>query len=285
MGVTSRGVFMRLELSSQWVVFLSYENWRGPLTINLVSKGNGRHQHIFGSQQVGAPVRISPGHMVFPGSDVTIQTDQAQTWQAPSLPQMLLPSAERRARLAEVARLLLEGRQERGLGRLLMPILGLGAGPGQVSDGPGPTVGGCAHADGDLPILIRLRDALQRRHLSLVIEGLEALLGSGSGLTPGGDDLAIGLLLALSRWGHGLETDLDVTALAAALLPMAYQKTTLLSANLIECASLGQADERLLLALDGLVSETHGAMACAAALAAWGSSSGVDALTGMAMVL
>jgi hypothetical protein len=107
----------------------------------------------------------------------------------------------------------------------------------------------------------------------------------GSGLTPSGDDLVAGCILALARWGSWLFPGLPVAAHAPQLLPLAYQTTTTLSANLIECACQGQADERLLLALDGILCAASPPSACAAALSAWGNTSGRDALTGMALVI
>jgi hypothetical protein len=73
--------------------------------------------------------------------------------------------------------------------------------------------------------------------------------------------------------------------LVSALLPTAYQKTTTLSANLIDCAGNGQADERLLLAVDGMITGEPGPDACLEALINWGSSSDRDALVGMGLVL
>jgi hypothetical protein len=285
MGVTSRGVFLRVESSRQWVVFLSYESWCGPLTINLDDSGEGQSRELFRRLEVGSPARISADRIAFPDVDVALQIGQAQVWEAPLPPQTTLLAVERKARLADVVWLALEGRQDKGLGRLLPLLLGLKAGPGLDSGDRSSAAPTVTDTGDNLQLLLRLQEALHEGCNPGIVGGLEALLGLGSGLTPSGDDLAMGLLLALSRWGHVLAGGLDVTTLAARLLPPAYLKTTMLSANLIECASLGQADERLLFALDGLVSGIPEAAECAAALAEWGSSSGADALVGMALVL
>ena len=50
----------------------------------------------------------------------------------------------------------------------------------------------------------------------------------------------------------------------------ASQKTTLLSANLIACASQGQADERLISALDGMLTGNPAPEQCAAVYPSWG---------------
>jgi len=111
------------------------------------------------------------------------------------------------------------------------------------------------------------------------------MLGQGTGLTPAGDDVILGCLLALSRWGHILSPYLDLQALQQPLISQAYRQTTLLSANLIECAASGQADERLLLALDGIFTGQPSTEQCAALLLGWGNSSGCDALVGMGIAI
>jgi len=111
------------------------------------------------------------------------------------------------------------------------------------------------------------------------------LLGQGPGLTPSGDDVILGCLLALSRWGHILSPNLDLQALQQPLISQAYRQTTLLSANLIECAASGQADERLLLALDGIITGQPSTEQCAALLLGWGNSSGCEALVGMGIAI
>jgi len=118
-----------------------------------------------------------------------------------------------------------------------------------------------------------------------LLPALHPLLGQGSGLTPSGDDIILGFLLALSRWGHILSPNLDLQALQQPLISQAYRRTTLLSANLIECAASGQADERLVLALDGIFTGQLDGVDCAALLLGWGNSSGCDALVGMGIAI
>jgi hypothetical protein len=131
----------------------------------------------------------------------------------------------------------------------------------------------------------RLQLALREGQLAAIADCLEAILGLGAGLTPSGDDVTAGILLALTRWGHVLAPDLEIKALAEDVVQRAYRKTTTLAANLIECASLGQANERLILALDGILSGHADAPTCAEYLAGWGHTSGMDALAGMALAM
>ena len=58
---------------------------------------------------------------------------------------------------------------------------------------------------------------------------------------------------------------------------------TTISANLIECAIDGQGDERLIAAGDSIIVGSTAIDECVAGLLDWGSSSGIDALIGMAL--
>ena len=107
------------------------------------------------------------------------------------------------------------------------------------------------------------------------------MLGRGSGLTPSGDDCVLGLLLMLNRW----QLDSDWHNLNQAVINTAYHKTTTISANLIECATAGQADERLLNVVDGIAVSSTSIDDCVECVLSWGNSSGIDALVGMVMAL
>ncbi len=111
---------------------------------------------------------------------------------------------------------------------------------------------------------------------------LEKCLGLGEGLTPAGDDLVLGFLLAINRWGDLLCPDQDGREINQTIRQAAHRKTNTLSANLIECASLGQADERLILALDGIMTGEPDPDTCVAHLLSWGHTSGAYVLAGMA---
>jgi hypothetical protein len=112
-----------------------------------------------------------------------------------------------------------------------------------------------------------------------------SLLGAGDGLTPSGDDFVIGLLLTLKRWGNLLLPGQDLQTLTKTVVDAAYKKTTLLSANLIECAALGQADERLIAALDWLMSDISQESSCLDEMLGWGNSSGSDVFVGFVVGL
>lgn len=261
-GSTSRGIFLR---ASGLVVFLSFESSRGPLTLNLA----GGIQTIIPS---GAVFRIEAGAFEFPVQHLWINFDQAAVWDAEPPTGIALPRDERAARLRQVAASLLITEKPGSLQPVLAALAGVEKPILQAASLPY-----------GLDTLPALRGAIAAGQAETAAALLQPFLGWGVGLTPSGDDLAAGLLLALTRWGVHLHPGLDPATLAARVLPAADQRTTTLSASLIECAARGQADERLLLALDGLVIGAPGAPEVIHALDSWGSASGGDALAGMAL--
>ncbi len=265
MGVTSRGLF--LLLNSGWVVFLSPEAYQGPLTLNYRSDTDP-----FRLLQTKQSARIAAGSISIPDAGLLINTGQADTWEAPSIPGGILPPEQRAAQLVNIARHLLGIKQTSQLSELLPLLLGW--------------VDRAEFQDNSLlPLLDDVKRSLHRRQATEIAHSLVALLGMGSGLTPSGDDVAIGFLLAMARWGHELAPDLDIGALGQMILPQAYRKTTTLSANMIDCALRGQANERLLLALDGILSGNADASACSSCLDGWGNTSGLDALLGISLAI
>lgn len=263
MGKTSRGIFLRLE--GDRIVFLSGESYRGPLTLNL-----GGPAHGLDSCQVGESVQVDGGRLRFAGCGVELDYNRATGWEAPPLPAAALPPQERSARLLAVARLVLSDRPGSGLSGLLPGLLGL----------PGLPAGKRFPVDLDC-----LQAALSGGLWAPALAAALPFLGLGSGLTPSGDDLLLGLLLALTRWGPPPGLRFDTASFAKGLLSEAPQRTTALSAELLACAAEGQADERLVAALDALLAGTASPDSCAAGLLSWGHSSGCDALVGMALFM
>jgi len=119
----------------------------------------------------------------------------------------------------------------------------------------------------------------------VTLEGADQLLGKGEGLTPFGDDVLIGLLLALNRWGDVLRPETDVEQFNCEIAAAAHEKTTTLSASLIECAARGQADERLIRTIDHLMGDNPHPDKICDNLLQWGHSSGLGTLIGMAIAI
>lgn len=197
----------------------------------------------------GDPLVINADGLWFAKSELWVSVLGAEEWRPPPPGEPVLAPAERLARLAEVA--------------------------GHIQ----------ARAAATGETLSGLSRALHNQDARAAAACLRPILGCGSGLTPAGDDLALGLLLALNRWGSVLAPGFVVEALNAQVTEDARERTTSLSACLIACAAQGLADERLVAGLDGLVTGSPDAATCAACFNDWGSTSGGSALMGMRLAM
>lgn len=257
-GCTSQGVF--LHLPAGHIAFLSFQPHRGPLTLNL--QGN---RFPFTGLRPGSPVTFTGEQIHFAQGGPSISRAEAISWSAPDIagpakagyPQRFIAALRH-----------YHGQRPGGLPAAC--LAGEELRPGGNGNGPG---------------LAPLVEALKGRRAEGIAAAIEAFYGFGEGLTPSGDDLILGLLLALNRWGKGLGPELELSLLNRLILARAYHKTTTLSASLIECATQGQADERLIFALDQLATGKSPPEECATLLLSWGHASGGDALTGMALAM
>ncbi len=111
---------------------------------------------------------------------------------------------------------------------------------------------------------------------------VRALIGLGPGLTPSGDDLVGGAMIALRALGRAD----DATALAQWALPIARAATGKISLALLSCAAEGEGAEALHRTIAPIMAGDGDAIAAGiAALDAIGHSSGWDALAGAVAAL
>ncbi len=121
--------------------------------------------------------------------------------------------------------------------------------------------------------------------LAAAVEAAEQLVGLGPGLTPSGDDILAGLLLALRLLGGVIRGGTRAVWLAdwlsAAVTSDAGERTTSLSATLLHCAARGQATGEVAAVLRGLAGQEPAAPAVTRLLAS-GHTSGADLAAGLA---
>ena len=262
-GKTSRGCF--LQTASAWTLFLSEESPRGPLTINLPP---GTITPIKEAAAGAILLRQSILHI---SNTVQLSLKDAPRWQSSPPLKSILPTATRRNTITETIQTILQRKAASGLSGILpdlLPLLELPS-PTLATDGPFTKK------------LCALIADLHTSDLQTLEKHLTAFLGQGSGLTPSGDDFLLGFFLTLHRWGASLPLANAALPLGSEIAAAARQKTTHLSASLIECAINGEADQRLILALDGLMTTEKCDTTWLDGLLSWGSSSGLDAFAGM----
>jgi hypothetical protein len=268
LGKTSKGIFIKT--SGKYLIFIATLKFRGPLTINLPETviSFGQIPHL-------SPVHLSSRILRFPEAGLEISTQRSIVWGSPVPDSPPLLASVRKERLRESASKIMRNNNIGGISSLL---------PNVLNDPDSHHPNSSAQSTLDKGIIL-LHERLQRTAKLPAPSAITSLLGAGSGLTPSGDDFIIGLLLSLNRWADTLVPGQDLQELNEQVVEAAYQKTSLLSANLIECATRGQADERLINALDWLMSNTKQPSSCLDDLLNWGSSSGGDVFLGFTVSL
>lgn len=267
-GGTSHGVF--IQTSGRWLIFISFEPYRGPLTITLDQISTALQQASGEGE-----FRIAGGLLSFPNAGVEVSVKDSRIWEAQPPSASIGTIQNRKCRVENAARRIMQQRPEVGLSPLLRIFQGHSG----------------FHPQGGMKYrphwedISTTQDLLKNRDFPGMAGLLPEFLGSGQGLTPSGDDFVLGLLLSLNRWREPRFSDDDLSSLNRAIVAASYNRTTRISANLIECASLGQADERLIDAVDYLVAGEERNTDVISHLLSWGSSSGVDAFIGMAVAL
>lgn len=268
MGSTSSGVFCLT--ASQHILFLTLERKPGPLNIILDSMPD-----ISPSRWLAAELEQSPGFLFFPSLGTQVYLANAETWQPPPLPLVKTTTKERGECIQAIAcELLRSGRET-----ILLPILKWLVNPSLR------IVTSFISRFDWMEKRKELSQALRSNEPRRAALALQSFLGMGSGLTPSGDDFIWGFLIALSRWQTLLCPHFDLDKLGALLVAATRRSTTLLSASLVECASLGWADAGILSVLDALFTAQMNIHPMAEVLLAYGSASGLDTFAGMATAL
>jgi hypothetical protein len=213
-----------------------------------------------------------------PGTSLglTLGLRDAREWRPPA-PPCWKPTSLRRglAWLAHAA----ERAPAEGMGRLIAPLATGAADPARLGGAP-------SLARRAWPALAALsgwvRDALVQGHAAGVPPAtVGGLVGLGPGLTPSGDDVLAGALLALHAFARPDLAD----RLAARLRPRAEGRTGAISLAHLECAARGEAAAVLHDALAALSSGDPVTLAgSTAAVGTLGHSSGWDGLAGIVTV-
>ena len=264
-GHTSRGCFLQTTTAPVWTAFLSEETHRGPLTINLPA---GAIMLIKQTNTQTIPLIQNILHF---SDQVQLSLQDTPRWQTPSPIKPILHFAARQKTIAEATCTIQQRKGKYGINGILQDLLPLLEVPPRPSSATGQFT----------EKLQALIAALQSSDTSDLLNHLAVFLGQGSGLTPSGDDFLLGLFLTLNRWPDHFPIDESVGPLGWEIVEKARHQTTHLSANLIECAIHGEADQRLINALDGLMTNEKCALEWMDGLINWGNSSGLDAFAGM----
>jgi len=261
-GTSSSGIY--LQTANDLTLFLSRESFHGPLTINL----SGDHKGL-DKVYPRTIVNIDGNKLVFHGAKLELSINHAEIWVPPVAPEF-------------------SGARKKILDDLYQQCKRL------VGDNPFFPLLEMAFTGISVPLpgfpdfykrMMFLKKSVQSGDVSNLTWEIENLLGVGPGLTPLGDDLILGILLALNRGKESSQAEVYLTQLNQGVIELALDKTTRLSFSLIVCAADGSADERLLNILDDLLSGTEPGDKDLMHMLTWGSTSGFAVLAGMLLAL
>ncbi len=259
-GKTRRGLFIQLP---ELTLYLTTDRFRGPLTINI----QGEKDRLK-TLQPQERIEVSTAGLVFPKSGLKITVQDPLIWQPGKAPTYRKHSNNQLLDIYDQARSLPSNHP-------FLPLLG------SVCSQKG--------ASGDLAYfqdrIVRIREERKSGMGSVDCAAARDLLGAGPGLTPLGDDLLLGITLAVNRaniqgfWACS-QKEFDVL-----ISTTARKLTTSISCSLLSCAAQGSGEERIIRVLDGLIASQPIPDPDLHNLLEWGSSSGIAVLAGMLLAL
>ena len=261
-GTSSRGVY--LQTANDMTLFVSSEEFHGPLTLNVVGDLEG-----FLEISPRTIADITGNSILFPGPKLALSFNDSEIWTPAPPPKF-------------------KGLRQNILADLFQQSVLL------AGDNPFFPLLEMALTSKSLPLpgfpdffrrMIFLNKSIQTGEASNLTWELENLLGAGPGLTPLGDDLILGILLALNRGIKSPIPESYLEKLNQGVIDLALDKTTRLSFSLLVCAADGSADQRLIQVLDSLLSGAPIKDKELTQLLRWGSTSGFAVLAGMILAL
>ncbi len=265
-GNTSKGIFLKGKPNA--LIFLSTENFRGPLTINLPATV----RDYFDDIEIGSRVnyRLDNGSY-FELKNVKLIIEDQHPWEPG-------PFTSDRIDIEIWTNLEV-------LDDWLRPVT---------------PVGSFANTSSSIVLGLEPGDKEKARLFQLIREMYEALYGTnfhrfqlaagnliglGTGLTPSGDDFLSGMALAIARYSPVLPILSKYKFWFDALIPIFKEKTTLLSSELFKVSLLGSADERIIGAFDSVMQSNMEKDDVILPISNWGSSSGFDMIAGFYLLM
>ncbi len=229
-GITSRGVFIRI---NDRVLFLTSADYRSPFNLTL-SDFNQRLNEL----KPGDQVIIRADELFFPEVMLKIKTGSAELW-TPTIPRRLVSQIDDQILLAEQWVAVL---REKDPNKGFLFLAENNGGENEVL---------LTHQA--RKALTGMVDSFKRRDLQAFLAAAGGIIGSGGGLTPSGDDVLTGFFLYHVRYDQAVgKTRSFIQEWCGEIVKLAFQKTTTISANRLEAAGLGMAEEIFLHMIDAL---------------------------------
>ncbi len=256
-GVTSKGIFLE---SSRRIFFLTAANYRSPFNLQLPDL-----EQVGESIKVGDTWQSKGGSIFLDSPNLRIDFTNVKIWSPEPLKRIDTDPQFQQKRITEFIDRIYNLDPAKGWAFL-------------VTDRPQNSLEAA---------IIRMTNEFTLSYGKADLEGCLAasrpILGLGGGLTPSGDDWLAGFLLLHARRNQVIGDASDFhAAFEKKLISMAYDRTTSISANRIEAACMGWAEELFIRVADSLFTQqVNITEADMRAIVNFGHSSGVDTCMGI----
>lgn len=259
-GATSKGIF--LQDTQGKIVFITCEKYRGPLTLNL--SGRYKLRDVF---TIGDCCQSDGRYLQFPKCDILIQ-NKVSIWRPPPIKFTNSTFDDAKERCLILAKKLIETYDN----SIFIPFLNA------IAKRPNDN-----SVAGNEWIIeaYRLLPGINEADIMGMSEIIPGLIGYGPGLTPSGDDFICGYALASFYLSKLTNFSIGKHELVINHKQSLDKQTTNLSAQIIHCAIMGKADERLTNSLRWVAHGGPGIENIKEELLTYGSSSGIDSYAGI----
>ncbi len=258
-GVTSGGIFL---MADKHVLFLTAADYKSPY--NLQTEGLGS---VLNLVQPGDEWTLADGQILLNKPQLLINFGSALNWQPKPLTRVETSISERLERITEIVSRLHE----------------IDSSKGWIFLANSREADTNTESQRIFDLAERFIRVVWEENMTACLTASQSILGLGGGLTPSGDDWLTGFFLYHSRITQAGEPQSDfLVELAKRINSMAFERTTKISANRIQAACRGWAEELFLDVIDALVTADKKLSDDQLfTLVKFGHSSGVDTVMGM----
>jgi hypothetical protein len=132
------------------------------------------------------------------------------------------------------------------------------------------------------PHILSLLEAISLERYDDILQSSNKIVGLGPGLTPSGDDMLIGMMVAMFYISENKEISLDVKQINNEIISGITGRTTLISEEFLREAAMGRVNEPIAILMDNILSaDKKEIVESVANVLSIGSSSGVDTIFGI----
>ncbi|KAF0111847.1 MAG: hypothetical protein FD147_649 [Chloroflexi bacterium] len=261
-GVTSKGIFLN---SADKILFLTGAGYKSPFNLQVRQMNDLSNTVVAGDE-----FTVSDNAILFPLHEIVIDVHRAKLWQPSQPPKNTNSDRTQAERIELILGRMCENDSKKGWLFL-----------GNCGDTDLEPLGSAK--DRIKNITTAFMSSFKISDLTYCLDTARSIIGLGGGLTPSGDDWLAGFMLFHARIDQSMgKNNPFFASLGESLTEMSFQKTTKISANRIEAACRGWAEEIFLDAVDYIVAiEKELSETKIKYIMGFGHSSGVDTCMGI----